>query len=33
MNKTVVNHLEYYTIENIYNLSERQRTELIDGKL
>ena len=33
MNATVVKQLEYCTIENIHNLPDGQRAELIDGEL
>ena len=33
MNVAVAKKLEYYTIEDIYNLPEGQRAELIDGQL
>lgn len=33
MSEAITKHSEYYTIEDIYNLPEGQRAELIDGKL
>lgn len=33
MNVAVAKQLDYYTIEDIYNLPDGQRAELIDGEL
>ena len=33
MNAAVAKQLDYYTIEDIYNLPDGQRAELIDGEL
>ena len=33
MNATIAKQLDYYTIEDIYNLPDGQRAELIDGEL
>jgi len=33
MNVAVAKQLDYYTIEDIYNLPDEQRAELIDGEL
>ena len=33
MNIAVAKQLDYYTIEDIYNLPDGQRAELIDGEL
>ena len=33
MNAVIAKQVDYYTIEDIYNLPDGQRAELIDGEL